>query len=331
MSWYLAALQKFAVFGGRARRKEYWLFVLFNAIIVTVLFTLAFLPPSGPGEGLGLAISFLLILYVLAIAVPSLAVAIRRLHDLGKSGWWMLISFIPIAGAIWLLILFASDSQPGDNAYGPNPKGVPAPVSFAPKYAKKDTSPAHGGLFNGLGQAGHSNVQFDAEGKVTSTEARPGAWLHRQNGQFSYFNQKAGSLLDAAEILKQVSSIPSFTYYGVETPDGFLGRDIQGYYTPEPLRTKNINAPFHVRKGETIEAQDLNTFGVNMTGVAQMKLRGEYASLLMLMKCGKCGYESPVETQAGTFTRECYCCGTENTCHRMGVHVFLVGTGEVEI
>lgn len=61
------------------------------------------------------------------------------------------------------------------------------------------------------------------------------------------------------------------------------------------------------------------------------KLRGEYASLLMLMKCSLCEYESPVETQAGSFTRECYCCGTENICHRMGVHVFLIGTGEVEI
>ena len=65
-------------------------------------------------------------LYALAIIIPSLAVALRRLHDIGKSGWWILIALVPLIGAIWLLVLYVRDSQPGENQYGPNPKGVAA-------------------------------------------------------------------------------------------------------------------------------------------------------------------------------------------------------------
>jgi uncharacterized membrane protein YhaH (DUF805 family) len=61
---------------------------------------------------------------MLAVLVPSLAVMIRRLHDIGKSGWWFFISFIPLIGSIWLLVLLVTDSQPGENQYGPNPKGT---------------------------------------------------------------------------------------------------------------------------------------------------------------------------------------------------------------
>jgi uncharacterized membrane protein YhaH (DUF805 family) len=63
-------------------------------------------------------------LYVLAILIPGLAVAVRRLHDVGKSGWMILISLIPLIGAIWLLVLMVTDSNPGENQYGPNPKEV---------------------------------------------------------------------------------------------------------------------------------------------------------------------------------------------------------------
>ena len=109
MNWYLEVLKKYAVFDGRARRTEFWLFVLFNGIIG---FILSF-------------VSILEILYMLAVFIPSLAVGARRLHDTGRSGWWMLISFVPLIGAIVLLVFFVQDSQECDNQYGPNPKSFP--------------------------------------------------------------------------------------------------------------------------------------------------------------------------------------------------------------
>lgn len=119
MNWYIAALKKYAVFSGRARRREYWFFYLFNILFAIVAIMLDNL--------LGLAFedtSYGVIygLYSLAMLVPSLAVTVRRLHDVGKSGWWILIGLVPLIGGIWLLILLLQDSQPGENQYGPNPK-----------------------------------------------------------------------------------------------------------------------------------------------------------------------------------------------------------------
>jgi uncharacterized membrane protein YhaH (DUF805 family) len=118
MSWYLTVLKKYAVFAGRARRKEYWMFVLFNAIFS---FALGFI------EGIvGLFPEYdfavLSIIYGLAVLVPGLAVSIRRLHDTGRTGWWLFIVMIPFVGGIILIAFTAQDSQPGDNEYGPNPK-----------------------------------------------------------------------------------------------------------------------------------------------------------------------------------------------------------------
>jgi uncharacterized membrane protein YhaH (DUF805 family) len=123
MSWYLAVLKKYAVFSGRARRKEFWMFVLFNVIFSLVAALLDRLLGTRVGEtGSG----WISILYSLAVLIPSLAVAIRRLHDVGKSGWWLLISLVPLIGAIWLLVLYIRDGQPGENQYGPNPKEIAA-------------------------------------------------------------------------------------------------------------------------------------------------------------------------------------------------------------
>lgn len=121
MDWYIRVLNKYAVFSGRARRKEYWMFVLFNFIfaLVASLIDLGIGLLTFAAFGFGL----LSILYALAVFVPGLAVSVRRLHDIGKSGWYYLIILIPIAGQIWLLVLLCTDSQPGDNKYGPNPKG----------------------------------------------------------------------------------------------------------------------------------------------------------------------------------------------------------------
>lgn len=120
MDWYIRVLNKYAVFSGRARRKEYWMFVLFNFIfaLVASLIDLGIGLLTFAAFGFGL----LYILYTLAVFVPGLAVSVRRLHDVGKSGWYYLIILIPIAGSIWLLVLLCTDSQPGDNKYGSNPK-----------------------------------------------------------------------------------------------------------------------------------------------------------------------------------------------------------------
>jgi uncharacterized membrane protein YhaH (DUF805 family) len=109
------------VFDGRARRKEYWMFCL-----VSILISLAIGFASGfVGAMLGLSESvttMLALVYTLAVLIPSLAVAVRRLHDTGRSGWWLLIVLVPLVGAIVLLVFSVQDSEPGANSYGKNPK-----------------------------------------------------------------------------------------------------------------------------------------------------------------------------------------------------------------
>jgi uncharacterized membrane protein YhaH (DUF805 family) len=123
MNWYLNALKQYAVFKGRARRKEYWFFILFNLIASAVLTVIDFMTGN---LDLALGMGPLSGLYSLAVLIPSLAVTVRRLHDTDHSGWWLLIGVIPLAGAIVLLIFMLQDSKPGDNQYGANPKGVTA-------------------------------------------------------------------------------------------------------------------------------------------------------------------------------------------------------------
>jgi uncharacterized membrane protein YhaH (DUF805 family) len=121
MNWYISVLKKYAVFSGRARRKELWMFTLFNIIFAIVAMILdKILGTTINGLGYGLFYC----LYALAVLLPAIAVGFRRLHDIGKSGWWFLISLIPIVGAIWLLVLFCTAGTPGTNAYGTNPKEV---------------------------------------------------------------------------------------------------------------------------------------------------------------------------------------------------------------
>lgn len=121
MKWYLGVLKKYAVFSGRARRKEYWMFFLFNwifSIAAVLLDNLIGTANSNSGYGV------ISIIYSLAVLLPSLAVGIRRLHDLGKSGWWIFIALIPLVGAIWLIVLYATAGQPVENQYGPDPKAI---------------------------------------------------------------------------------------------------------------------------------------------------------------------------------------------------------------
>lgn len=112
MSWYLKVLKNYVGFSGRARRKEYWMFFLFNIIIAMVLTFVE----------MKLGIFGISMIYSLAVLIPGIAVSIRRLHDLDKSGWWLLIAFVPIIGAIVLLVFFVMDGTPGNNSYGASPK-----------------------------------------------------------------------------------------------------------------------------------------------------------------------------------------------------------------
>ncbi len=154
MKWYIAVLKKYAVFSGRARRKEYWYFTLVdllfkfvNAVITRLLSTIESAPAVMP------VITFIIaVLYPVLVLVPALAVTIRRLHDTGRSGWWLLLAliaqlsatfggvlfFVPsegiptsaarIYGPVFListtilLIFLTQDSQAGENRFGPNPK-----------------------------------------------------------------------------------------------------------------------------------------------------------------------------------------------------------------
>jgi uncharacterized membrane protein YhaH (DUF805 family) len=117
MNWYVEALKKYAVFSGRSRRKEYWMFTLVNFVIAVVI---------GFIEGLIGGPGFIGTIYALAVLTPGLAVGIRRLHDTGRSAWWVLIGLVPLIGAIVLIIFLVQDSNPGENRYGPNPKAAMA-------------------------------------------------------------------------------------------------------------------------------------------------------------------------------------------------------------
>lgn len=122
MNWYLEVLKKYAVFDGRARRTEYWMFTLFHLLIMLALsFVEGALGLSATG---GFGGGFLSLLYGLAMMIPGLAVVVRRLHDTGRSGWWFFIGFIPLIGPIVLVVFLCLDSQPGRNQYGENPKEV---------------------------------------------------------------------------------------------------------------------------------------------------------------------------------------------------------------
>ena len=119
MKWYLDVLKKYAVFTGRARRKEYWMFTLFQIIFLVIAMGIdAITGLSAQGSPVGV----FYMLYVLGTIIPSLAVVVRRLHDINKSGWMYFVILIPFIGSIWLLILMLTEGTQGDNNYGPDPK-----------------------------------------------------------------------------------------------------------------------------------------------------------------------------------------------------------------
>jgi uncharacterized membrane protein YhaH (DUF805 family) len=128
MQWYLKVLREYANFEGRARRTEYWMFQLFNAIAVFV----AMIVDVTIGVAVQFPVPVLTIAYSLATMVPAIAVSIRRLHDTDRSGWWLLLSLVPF-GSIVILVFDCLDGTPWPNRYGSNPKAVTAP--YQPQFS----------------------------------------------------------------------------------------------------------------------------------------------------------------------------------------------------
>lgn len=118
MNEFLYVLKNYAVFKGRARRREYWMFELFYFLFGVAAFVIDYVL-GFTKDGSGVISS----IYSLAMLVPSLAVGVRRLHDVNKSGWFTLIVFVPLVGVIWLLVLDCTEGTDGPNQYGPDPKG----------------------------------------------------------------------------------------------------------------------------------------------------------------------------------------------------------------
>ena len=116
MEWYLRVVKdNYGNFAGRARRKEYWMFALFNVLFIIAAVIVDLILGTLP---------LIYVLYALAMIIPGIAVTVRRLHDVGKSGWWYFIVLIPLIGAIWMLVLLCTDGTPGPNGYGPSPKAA---------------------------------------------------------------------------------------------------------------------------------------------------------------------------------------------------------------
>ncbi|AGH50805.1 MULTISPECIES: DUF805 domain-containing protein [Sphingomonadales] len=135
MEWMLLPLKRYAQFSGRARRKEYWMFVLLLVIVYFVAMALdtalglggsmtryADTAPGAASVGFYSNGGVLTIISMLALFLPSLAVAVRRLHDIDKSGWWVLIGIVPLIGSIVLIVFYCLDGTKGPNRFGPDPK-----------------------------------------------------------------------------------------------------------------------------------------------------------------------------------------------------------------
>ena len=136
MDWMLMPLKRYADFSGRSRRKEYWMFLLFIVLVyfaLGVVLTMVGLSGNGEGSifGVGGATLIILLLFGLAVIIPSIAVTVRRFHDQDKSGWFYLLNFIPYVGPIIVLVFMCLEGTRGPNRYGPDPKGGGSEEIFA--------------------------------------------------------------------------------------------------------------------------------------------------------------------------------------------------------
>jgi uncharacterized membrane protein YhaH (DUF805 family) len=136
VNWYLAVLKNYAGFSGRARRQEYWMYTLVSLVIYLVVLILSLATKSA-------VFTALYGLYSLAVLLPSLAVFVRRMHDVGRSGWWIFLGLIPLVGTIILIVWLATAGQQGPNSYGPDPK-QPESGQFPSGYPQEPGYPQQG-------------------------------------------------------------------------------------------------------------------------------------------------------------------------------------------
>ena len=129
MEWMLMPLKRYAQFSGRSRRKEYWMFFLFIIICAVVIGIIEGI--LGMSGMVGDLYGPLTLLFILAIFIPSLAVQVRRFHDQDKSGWFVLLGFIPLVGGLIVLVFMCLEGTKGPNQYGPDPKGAGDADTFA--------------------------------------------------------------------------------------------------------------------------------------------------------------------------------------------------------
>lgn len=152
MHWLIDPIRNhYADFSGRTSRKEFWMFQLMMILIVVAFFTVLTVLGIGLAsdgtESSGGTLFFVLwfipiILFTLAIIVPSIAINVRRLHDIGRSGWWYLIGFVPWVGGLIAIILACLPSQKGTNKWGANPYGVEADIMTMPSQATVASAPS---------------------------------------------------------------------------------------------------------------------------------------------------------------------------------------------
>ncbi len=130
MKYYIHTLKNYANFSGRARRSEFWYFILFNFIVIFLLGVVNELLDmlSGDQNAANMSVAspfgFIFLLYFMFVLIPYLAVLVRRLHDVNRSGWYILFWLVPLIGPFIILILLITDSMPGENRYGPNPQSL---------------------------------------------------------------------------------------------------------------------------------------------------------------------------------------------------------------
>lgn len=129
MEWMLMPVRRYADFSGRSRRQEFWMFQL-GIFLLYIAVLVVSVVVGAISETLSAIVMGIFSLAMLGLIIPSLAVAVRRLHDQDKSGWMLLLGLIPLIGSIILLVFYCTDGTPGPNQYGPDPKGQADPTAF---------------------------------------------------------------------------------------------------------------------------------------------------------------------------------------------------------